>query len=80
MTSGEAGALPSATAMLRSHRSCPMRRIGEPSKRLSNSSSLHAKSSTSFALSSALRTAKSGSAAAFAYLFHGHTIWQSSQP
>ena len=55
----------SATAMLRSHRSWPMRRIALPAIRESNASRVHANRSTSAASSRPWRTvAKSGCAAA----------------
>ncbi|MCY1560262.1 hypothetical protein D9M68_973810 [compost metagenome] len=84
MIAGDCGnartALPSPTAMLRNQRSWPMRRIGLPSRRRLNSSSSHMNSSTSVALSSPLRTSKSGNSERCANLFQGQTTWQSSQP
>ena len=79
-TSGVEGALPSATARLRSQRSWPLRRIGLPSVRRRNSSSSHANSCGSVAVSRSLRARKSGSSVRLANLFQGQTSWQSSQP
>ena len=73
-------ALPSATARLRCQRSWPMRRIALPSVARRKSSSLHAQSSSSVASAKAARPSKSASGLACAYLFHGQTSWQSSQP
>ena len=51
-----------------------------PSVRRRNPDSSHAHSSRSVALPSGVRTSKSGNAVRRAYLFHGQTSWQSSQP
>ena len=80
ITSGEVGALPSATATLRNQRSKPMRRIALPRVFSRNSASLQANTSMSVARSSPCLTAKSFSAVGRANLFHGQTSWQSSQP
>jgi uncharacterized protein (TIGR02186 family) len=55
-------------------------RIALPSSFRSNSSTVHANSSTSDAESRPLRTAKSGSTPFCANLFHGQCSWQSSHP
>jgi len=73
-------ALPSATAMLRCQRTWPMRRIALPSVARRNSASLQLHSSSSEAAPNGARASKSATSAGCAYLFHGHTSWQSSQP
>jgi len=64
-------ALPNPTAKLRSHCSCPIRRIGLPASLVSNSSLLQPNNSTRDALSRPLRTEKSLSPVTAAYLFQG---------
>ena len=57
-----------------------MRRIALPSVWRKNSSSLQAHNASSVAPSSGARASKSGKGLSLAYLFQGHTSWQSSQP
>ena len=74
-------ALPSATARLRCQRSWPMRRIALPSVRAQELGLAPVPQLQQRRLGrTASRTSKSGSGLRCAYLFHGHTSWQSSQP
>ena len=74
-------ALPSATARLRCQRAWPMRRMALPSVRRRNSASSQAHSCSSVAPSKRVRARRSRAASQRrAYLFHGQTSWQSSQP
>ena len=77
---GDVGALPSPTARLRSQRSWPMRRIGEPASRSSNSCSVQANRLASGLRSRPFLALKSGISVACAKRFQGQASWQSSQP
>ena len=71
---------PSAIRTLRTKRARPVRLIAEPAKYLRNPASSSLANSASLGAVSSARGAKAYSLVLVAYLFHGQTARQSSQP